>query len=93
MYRYEIRCYSPSLGDLYSEVSGWYNDLAKCSKHCIFRANGKRLRQDAEENGLYHECLITISIVSDVYTQYGFYNVVKSINDTFDPYEENSYSF
>jgi hypothetical protein len=89
MYRYEIYCYSPSLGDFYTEKSGWYNDLIKCSNHCISRANSKKLRQSVEENGCSYECLIAISVVFNDSS----YKVIKTINDTFDPLGVNSYSF
>ena len=89
-YRYEIHCYSPSLGEMYDEKSGWYDDLSKCSDYCIARVNGKKFREELIENDCPYECNIEIYIVSDtpsVEPQRTFsrYNVIKKISDMIDP--------
>ncbi len=91
MYRYEVHCYSPALGEMFSEESGWYKDLTKCTNHCIARVNGNALKKEMIESDCPYGCLIEIYVVTNqkslttMRSSFSSYNVIKRINSMIDP--------
>jgi len=87
-YRYEIHCYS-DLGELFTEESGWYKDVEKCTDHCISRVNGKKLKKDLTESDCPYQCRIHVYVVSNeiqrTNTSFGPYKKLKTISSTIDP--------
>lgn len=97
-YRYEIHCYT-ELGELYSEESGWYDDLQKCTNHCIARVNGNTFKEELDYsdcvNGCYIEIMIVLNKPGNSYyaTRFTSYKVVKNISSTINAGDNDHYRF